>query len=198
MVGRRLLHYDVLEKVGEGGMGVVYRARDTHLDRFVAIKVLPAEMGDPERRRRFVQEAKAASALRHPHIVTVHDITQADGIDFIVLEHVEGKTLDALIPRAGMRLSEALRIGVQIARALSAAHAHGIVHRDVKPGNIMVATDGTVKVLDFGLVKLFETEAVTPEAEVRTTLAGTGARSSAPPPTCRPSRRRDTAYAVVS
>ena len=113
MVGRRLLHFEILEKLGEGGMGVVYKARDTHLDRFVAIKVLPAEkVADPERQRRFVQEARAASALNHPNIITVHDITQAEGLDFIVMEHVDGKSLDALIPRPGMRLSEVLRIGV--------------------------------------------------------------------------------------
>ena len=151
MVGRRLLHFDVLEKLGEGGMGVVYRARDAHLDRLVAIKVLPAEkVADPERRRRFVQEAKAASALNHPNIITVYDITQAEGLDVIVMEHVDGKTLDALIPRAGMRLAEVLKIGVQVARGLSAAHAKSIVHRDLKPANVMVGPGGTVKVLDYG------------------------------------------------
>src|SRR5512136_791933 len=118
MIGRTLAHFEILEKLGEGGMGVVYKARDTHLDRLVAIKVLPAEkVADAERRRRFVQEARAASALNHPHIITVHDIAQADGLDFIVMEHVDGKTLDALIPRAGMRLPEVLKIGVQIADA---------------------------------------------------------------------------------
>ena len=157
MVGKRLLHFEILEKLGEGGMGVVYKARDTHLDRLVAIKVLPAEkVADPERRRRFVQEARAASALNHANIITVHDITQADGLDLIVMEHVDGKTLDALIPRTGMRLSEVLRLGVQIAQALAAAHAKGIIHRDLKPANVMVAQDDTVKVLDFGLAKLNE------------------------------------------
>ena len=95
MTGRRILHYDILEKVGEGGMGVVYKARDTHLDRFVAIKVLPAEkVADPDRRRRFVQEAKAAPALNHPNIIHIYDIDQAEGIDFIAMEYVAGKTLD--------------------------------------------------------------------------------------------------------
>jgi len=175
MIGRRLLHFEILEKLGEGGMGVVYKARDTHLDRLVAIKVLPAEkVADPERRHRFVQEAKAASALHHPNIITVHDVAQADGLDFIVMEHVEGRTLDAMIPRAGMRLSEALRISVQVARALAAAHAKGIIHRDLKPANVMVATDGTVKVVDFGLAKLREAAAPGPDTETRAADARTG------------------------
>ena len=176
MIGRRVLHFDVLEKLGEGGMGVVYKARDTHLDRFVAIKVLPAEkVADADRRRRFVQEARAASALNHANIITVHDITQADGLDFIVMEYVEGRTLDVLIPRPGMRLSEVLKLGVQVAGALAAAHAKGIVHRDLKPANVMVAQDGTVKVLDFGLAKLNEPAAGASESELPTGEAGTGA-----------------------
>jgi len=155
MIGRRLLHFEILEKLGEGGMGVAYKARDTHLDRLVAIKVLPpGKVTDPERRSRFVQEAKAASALHHPNIITVHDVAQAEGLDLIVMEHAEGKTLDAMIPRGGMRLSEALKVAAQIARALAAAHAKGIIHRDLKPANAMVATDGTVKVVDFGLAKI--------------------------------------------
>src|SRR5512136_2994397 len=128
--GTRLGPYEVVGLIGAGGMGEVYKARDTRLDRTVAIKVLPAEkVADPERRRRFVQEAKAASALNHPNIITVHDITQADGLDLIVMEHVDGKTVDSLIPRSGMRLPELLKISVQIASALAAAHAKGIVHR---------------------------------------------------------------------
>ncbi len=104
MIGKELGHYQITEKLGEGGMGVVYRARDTHLDRFVAIKVLPAEkVADPDRKRRFIQEAKAASALNHPNIVTIHDIDQAEGVDYIAMEYVPGKTLDELIPRKGMR-----------------------------------------------------------------------------------------------
>src|SRR5512136_1169746 len=130
MIGRRLLHYEVLEKVGEGGMGVVYKARDTHLDRFVAIKVLPQErVADPERKARFVQEAKAASALNHPNIITIYDIGSDGGRDFIAMEYVAGKTLDQLTPRKGMRLNEALKIAVQIADALTRAHAAGIIHR---------------------------------------------------------------------
>ena len=133
-------------------MGEVYKAHDTRLRRFVAIKVLrSAALVDPERRLRFVQEAQAASALNHPNIVTVHDIGEQDGVDYIAMEYVAGKTLDALIPRKGMRLNEALRIAIQIASGLERAHAAGIVHRDLKPGNVIVGDDGQVKVLDFGL-----------------------------------------------
>jgi serine/threonine protein kinase len=154
MIGKTLGHYRIVEKLGAGGMGVVYKARDTHLDRFVALKILPAEkVADPDRRRRFVQEAKAASALNHPHIVTIHDIDEADGVHFIAMEYVDGKTLDQHIPRHGMRLNEALKVAVQMADALAAAHEAGIVHRDLKPGNLMVTEKGQVKVLDFGLAK---------------------------------------------
>ena len=164
MTGQTISHYEVLEKLGEGGMGVVYKARDTHLDRFVAVKVLrPDRVADPERKRRFVQEAKAASALQHPNIITVHDIAQADGLEFIAMEYVGGRTLDALIPRKGLRLSLALRYAVQIADALARAHGAGIIHRDLKPSNVMVDEHGLVKVLDFGLAKL--TEAAAADAE---------------------------------
>jgi len=139
MVGRTISHYHILEKLGEGGMGVVYKAMDTHLDRLVAVKVLPPEkVADADRKRRFVQEAKAASALNHPNIVTIHDIDSADGIDFIAMEFVAGKALDRLIPRHGLRLNEVLKYSVQITDALVAAHKAGIVHRDLKPGNVMV------------------------------------------------------------
>jgi serine/threonine protein kinase len=157
--GTKLGPYEVIAPLGSGGMGEVYRARDTRLGREVAIKVLPAErLSDPARRARFVQEARAASALNHPHIVTIHEIESAAGIDFIVMELVPGKTLDALIPRQGMRLGEVLRIAIPLADALAAAHAADIVHRDLKPANVMVAPDGVVKVLDFGLAKLVAEE----------------------------------------
>jgi Tol biopolymer transport system component/tRNA A-37 threonylcarbamoyl transferase component Bud32 len=157
MTGQRVAHYQILEKLGEGGMGVVYKARDSHLDRFVAVKFLPPErMTDPARKARFAQEAKAASALSHPNIVTIHDISSDNGHDFIAMEFVEGKTLDQIIPRKGMRLGEALNIAIQIAGALARAHAAGIIHRDIKPANIMIDAHGAVKVLDFGLAKLTE------------------------------------------
>jgi serine/threonine protein kinase len=173
MVGRTVAHYRILKKLGEGGMGVVYKALDTHLDRFVALKLLPPEkVADPDRKHRFVQEAKTASALNHPNIITVHDISQADGVTFIAMECVEGNTLGQLIGRKGLELSDALRYGIQIAGALAKAHAAGIVHRDLKPSNIMVTGDGLVKVLDFGLAKL--TERVSGElAETQTMTAHT-------------------------
>jgi Tol biopolymer transport system component/tRNA A-37 threonylcarbamoyl transferase component Bud32 len=159
MVGRTISHYQIIEKLGEGGMGVVYKARDTHLDRFVAIKILPAEkVADAERKRRFVQEAKSASALNHPNIITIHDIASDNGLDFIAMEYVPGKALNQVITRKGLPLAEALKYAVQIADALATAHAAGIIHRDLKPGNVMVSgapeRSGFVKVLDFGLAKL--------------------------------------------
>ena len=175
MVGETISHYRIVEKIDEGGMGIVYKARDTHLDRFVAIKVLPpARVADPERKRRFVQEAKSASALNHPNIITVYDIDSADSVEFIAMEYVAGKTLDELIPRKGMRVNDALRYSVQIADALTKAHGAGIVHRDLKPGNIMVSEDGLVKVLDFGLAKLTD-PAEYSEEDVTRTMKGDSA-----------------------
>jgi eukaryotic-like serine/threonine-protein kinase len=169
MIGQRLLHYEVVGKLGEGGMGVVYKARDTHLDRFVAIKILPPDkVADAERERRFVQEAKAASALNHPNIITVHDTGEADGSVFIVMEYVPGKTLTDLISRKRIGLKETLRYGVQMADALTSAHEAGIIHRDVKPGNVMVTDKGLVKVLDFGLAKLTEAAAIGEDSATRT------------------------------
>lgn len=151
----RLSHYQIVEKLGEGGMGVVYKARDTRLDRFVALKVISfALKTDPDRRHRFVQEAKAASALDHPGIITVHEIASEGDVDFIVMEFVPGRTLEALIPRKGMSVRDALSVAVEIADALAAAHAAGIIHRDLKPANLMVSDNGRAKVLDFGLAKL--------------------------------------------
>ena len=155
--GQRVTHYEILEKLGEGGMGVVYKAHDSRLKRFVALKALPPHrISDPERKQRFMQEARSASALNHPNIITVHDIGSAGGIDFIAMEYVEGKTLDELIGRNGLKLNETLKYAVQMADGLSAAHAAGIIHRDLKPGNVMVTAEGRVKVLDFGLAKLTE------------------------------------------
>src|SRR6184192_1186229 len=137
MTGRVISHYRILDKLGEGGMGVVYKAQDTHLDRFVALKILPPEkVADPERKRRFVQEAKSASALNHPNIITIHDIASEDGVDFIAMEYVPGKALNRLISRKGLPLSDVLKYAIQIADALAAAHAAGIVHRELKPGNV--------------------------------------------------------------
>jgi serine/threonine-protein kinase len=155
MIGRTVSHYTVLEKLGAGGMGEIYKAQDTRLTRFVAIKVLStANAGDVERRRRFVQEAQAASALNHPNIITIHDVVSTDGVEFMVMEFVSGVTLDDLIPKHGLNVQKSLDIAVQIADALQTAHAAGIVHRDLKPANVMVTGTGLVKVLDFGIAKL--------------------------------------------
>ena len=169
MIGRTLDRYRIDGKLGEGGMGVVYQARDLQLDRTVAIKVLPHDrVADPVRKQRFIQEAKAASALNHPGIVTVFDIGADAGVDFIVMEYAAGRTLDQLIAARGLGLTQALRLGVQIADALAAAHGAGIVHRDVKPSNVIVTDEGRVKVLDFGLAKLFDSGG---PAEARTQTA---------------------------
>ncbi len=167
--GFRLGPYEIVASIGAGGMGEVYRARDPRLNREVAIKVLPADrLTDEDRRRRFVQEAQAASALNHPHIVTIHEIEHANRRDFIVMEYVRGRSLDALIARGGLRLGEVLRIAIAIADAMAAAHALGIVHRDLKPANVMVGDDGAVKVLDFGLAKLTGREERGPDAPTMT------------------------------
>src|ERR1035441_6231850 len=155
MIGQTISHYTVLEKLGAGGMGEIYKAQDTHLNRFVAIKVLSGgTSGDPERRRRFIQEAQAASALNHPNIITIYDVLSQDGMALMVMEYIAGSTLDVLIPREGMSVGKVLDCAVQMASALEAAHAAGIVHRDLKPGNVMVTGTGLVKILDFGLAKL--------------------------------------------
>jgi serine/threonine protein kinase len=157
VIGRTVSHYRILEKLGQGGMGVVYRAVDIRLERPVAVKFLPLEAtSDPERKARFVREARAASALNHPNIVTIYEIGSAEGLEFIAMEQVDGEPLDRRIPARGLPLAEALRYAAEAADALAAAHAAGIVHRDVKPANLMITTSGRIKVLDFGLAKLLE------------------------------------------
>jgi serine/threonine protein kinase len=167
---KTLLHYEIVQQIGAGGMGLVYKARDTRLGRLAALKVLKAEaVSNPERKRRFIQEARAASALNHPNIVHIYDIGESDGVDFIAMEYVEGSTLNALTQRKGLPWSQALTYAIQIADALGKAHAAGIIHRDIKPGNIMVNTDGLAKVLDFGLAKLTErTVDTAPDASTQT------------------------------
>jgi serine/threonine-protein kinase PknK len=155
MIGQTLAHYRITAAIGAGGMGEVYRATDTKLGREVALKVLPAEMASsPERRERFQREAKALAALDHPGIVTVHSVEEAGGIHFLTMQLVEGQPLDGLIPEGGMPAERILEIATALAEALAAAHEKGIVHRDLKPGNVMVTTDGRVKILDFGLAKV--------------------------------------------
>jgi eukaryotic-like serine/threonine-protein kinase len=170
-LGSKLGSYEVLAALGAGGMGEVYRARDTRLGREVAIKVLPAErLADENRRRRFTQEARAASGLNHPNIVTIHEIESADGIDFIVMEYVPGKTLAQLIA-APMRIEDVLKLAIPIADAVASAHAAGIVHRDIKPGNIVVSDGGVAKLLDFGLAKLVDDSGSHLEGETDATAA---------------------------
>jgi serine/threonine protein kinase/tetratricopeptide (TPR) repeat protein len=155
--GTRLGRYEIRSKLGAGGMGEVYLALDTKLDRKVALKILPAEVAaHPDRMKRFVQEAKTASALNHPSIITIYEIEHIDSVNFIATEFIDGVTLRERIRKASMKLGEVLDVVAQIASALSAAHTAGIVHRDVKPENIMLRRDGIVKVLDFGLAKLAE------------------------------------------
>ncbi|HET8549180.1 MAG TPA: protein kinase, partial [Bryobacteraceae bacterium] len=169
MTGTTIGRYELLEKLGEGGMGIVYRARDVLLNRSAAIKLLSSDGPlDDERKRRFLQEAQAASALNHPNIVTVYDVGLAEPQDFIAMEYVHGSTLDALLGPNGLPLNDTLSYAVQIADALAAAHAAGITHRDIKPGNIMVAETGHIKVLDFGLAKLADPVTRTPSEISRT------------------------------
>ena len=157
MIGQALGNYRIEATLGEGGMGVVYRAFDTHLDRPVAIKILRADATtSPERQRRFVQEAKAASALNHPNIIHIYDISSSGDTDFIAMEFVAGKTLHQLIGKNDLPLRDTLKYSIQIADALARAHSAGIVHRDLKPANIIIDEDGRVKLLDFGLAKLTE------------------------------------------
>src|SRR5437667_4929704 len=169
--GIRMGRYEIRSKIGVGGMGEVYLAQDTKLDRKVALKILPADVAEnKDRMRRFVQEAKAASALNHPNIITIHEIDETDSINFIATEFIDGETLRERMRSAQMKLSDILDVAAQIASALAAAHVANIVHRDIKPENIMLRRDGIVKVLDFGLAKLTERlppGSVDPEAPTR-------------------------------
>src|SRR5206468_3783237 len=160
-VGTRLGPYEIVAPLGAGGMGEVYRAKDAKLGREIAIKVLPASVAeDKGRRQRFEQEARSASALNHPNILTIYDIGEADGALYIAMELVEGKTLRELVASGEpVPTRKLLDIAVQTAEGLSKAHTAGIVHRDLKPENLMVSRDGYVKILDFGLAKLTETPA---------------------------------------
>src|SRR5262245_2531145 len=153
----KLGRYEILSKLGEGGMGKVYLAQDTKLDRKVALKILPAEVAaNQERMRRFVQEAKAAAALNHPNIAHIYEIGEADGVNFIAMEYIDGQTLREYIHRGQADLVRVLRHLQHVASGLAKAHSAGIVHRDLKPDNIMITRDDHAKILDFGLAKLIE------------------------------------------
>jgi predicted ATPase/serine/threonine protein kinase len=166
LAGRTLGHYRVESLIGAGGMGEVYLARDPRLDRAVALKILPPDLAlDADRMQRFSREAKAASALNHPNVATVHDIGESGGVHFIVMEYVEGRTLADTIANGPMSAADIIEIGVQVADALDAAHAKGITHRDIKPANLMLTRRGQVKVLDFGIAKTGRTEDSSPDTE---------------------------------
>ena len=155
MIGKTLSHYRIVEKIGAGGMGEVYRAHDERLERDVALKVLPTgTLADESARKRFRKEALALSKLNHPNIATIYDFDTQDGIDFLVMEYVEGMTLSERVSKGALPEKEIARLGGQVAEALEEAHEQGIIHRDLKPANVMVTAKGRAKVLDFGLAKL--------------------------------------------
>ncbi len=174
--GTRLGVYNVTAQIGQGGMGEVYRARDTKLNRDVALKVLPdAFASDPDRLARFQREAQVLASLNHPNIAAIHGLEESDGVRALVLELVEGPTLADRIKQGPIPLDEALPIAKQIAEALEAAHEQGVIHRDLKPANIKVREDGTVKVLDFGLAKAFQPDASDPGLSQSPTISLTAA-----------------------
>ena len=167
-VGTTLGPYEIISALGAGGMGEVYKANDTRLDRIVAIKVLPSHLSDnAELKERFEREARAISSLNHPHICTLHDVGSENGVDFLVMEYLEGETLADRLKKGPLDLEEALRYAIQIADALDQAHRQGVVHRDLKPGNIMLTATGA-KLLDFGLAKFQEREAANAISELPT------------------------------
>jgi len=174
--------YRIVEPAGKGGMGVVYKAEDTKLKRTVALKFLPPELAEsPEAGERFMREAQAAAALSHPHICTIHEINEEEDQSFIVMEYVEGQSLRQKILKGPLDQTEALDVAIQVAEGLKEAHKKAIVHRDIKPGNIMVTDEGTAKVMDFGLAKIVGGFLITREAKTMGTVAYMSPRGCRPP-----------------
>ena len=156
MIGRKLAHYEVLARIGAGGMGEVYRARDLRLQREVAIKILPSELPSSwEERERLKREARTLATLNHPNIVTVYSVEEADGTHFVTMELLDGETLDKIVAVGGLSQERFTSLALQLLDAMRAAHGQGVVHRDLKPGNIMITAEQRLKVLDFGLAKVF-------------------------------------------
>src|SRR5436190_6082577 len=175
MIGQTLHHYRILEKLGVGGQGTVYKATDTKLGRTVVVKVLPPELTAKEANlKRFEREARLASSLDHPNICTIFDLDEVDGVHFIAMQHVEGKNVRQLVGGHPLELKSALLIAIQVADALAVAHTRGIIHRDVKSGNVMVTPAGQVKILDFGLAKLLDDEEAGAAGIHRTELTEVG------------------------
>ena len=174
MIGKTISHYKILEKLGQGGMGVVYKAEDTKLGRIVALKFLPQAFSfDKEAKKRFVNEAQTASSLQHNNICNIHDIDETEGGKiFICMDMYEGETLKAKIERGKLKIDEAFDIITQVATGLQKAHEKGIIHRDIKPANIFLKNDGVVKILDFGLAKLSGQSMMTKMGETVGTIAG--------------------------
>ncbi|MEE9168802.1 MAG: serine/threonine-protein kinase, partial [bacterium] len=173
MIGKIVSHYKILEKLGEGGMGVVYKAEDTKLKRTVALKFLPPELTrDPEAKKRFVREAQAASALDHSYIGTIYEINETeDGQLFIAMACYEGETLKQKIEKGPLKIKDAVEFAMQVAEGLANAHEQGIIHRDIKPANVMVTGENRVKILDFGLAKLQGQSQFTKEGTTLGTVA---------------------------
>jgi serine/threonine protein kinase len=170
--GQKVGSYKILSLLGSGGMGEVYLARDSRLDRTVALKILPAQVAsDRDRMRRFIREARAASALKHPNVTHIYEIGESDGVHFIAMEYVEGKTLAAKIGGRPLKPAEIVEIGLQVADALDDAHSEGVIHRDIKPANLMLTRRGEVKVLDFGLAKVTRTEEQNIASDISTVVS---------------------------